>query len=104
MARQWRIEYEGALYHVLSRGNERKAIVADDKDRLVFLDTLAQMSNRYDAEIHAYVLMDNHYLCGAPHKARNGNLNVFEKDFLRRKAVFLITSEIECYTVRKIRK
>ena len=61
MARQWRIEYEGALYHVLSRGNERKAIVADDKDRLVFLDTLGQMSNRYDAEIHAYVLMDNHY-------------------------------------------
>jgi hypothetical protein len=40
MARQWRIEYEGALYHVLSRGNERKAIVADDKDHLVFLDTL----------------------------------------------------------------
>ena len=61
MARQWRIEYEGALYHVLSRGNERKAIVADDKDRLVFPDTLGQMSNRYDAEIHAYVLMDNHY-------------------------------------------
>ena len=35
--------------------------------------------------------------------ARNGNLNVFEKDFLRRKADFLITSEIECYTARKIR-
>jgi len=36
--------------------------------------------------------------------ARYGNLNVFEKDFLRRKAAFLITSEIECYTAGKIRK
>ena len=36
--------------------------------------------------------------------ARYGNLNVFEKDFLRRKAVFLITSEIECYAVRKNKK
>ena len=36
MARQWRIEYEGALYHVLSRGNEAHPIVADDKDRTAF--------------------------------------------------------------------
>ncbi len=50
MARQWRTEYEGALYHVLSRGNERIAIVADDKERLVFLDTLGQISDRYDDE------------------------------------------------------
>jgi hypothetical protein len=40
MARAWRIEYEGALYHVLSRGNQRQAIFADDEDRQVFLTTL----------------------------------------------------------------
>jgi REP element-mobilizing transposase RayT len=61
MARAWRIEYEGALYHVLSRGNEQRAIVIDDKDRELFLDTLAQMSERFEVDIFAYVLMDNHY-------------------------------------------
>ena len=33
MARAWRIEYEGALYHVFSRGNEQRPIVIDDEDR-----------------------------------------------------------------------
>ena len=42
MARAWRIEYEGALYHVLSRGNERRDIVFDNKDRQLFLDLLGQ--------------------------------------------------------------
>jgi len=37
MARTWRIEYEGALYHVLSRGNQRQAIFVDDEDRRLFL-------------------------------------------------------------------
>ena len=61
MARAWRIEYEGALYHVLSRGNERCHIVVDDKDRNLFLDTVGEMSQRFEVDICAYVLMDNHY-------------------------------------------
>jgi len=61
MARAWRIEYEGALYHVLSRGNERCNIVVDDKDRNLFLDTVGEMSQRFEVDICAYVLMDNHY-------------------------------------------
>ena len=36
MARAWRIEYEGALYHVFSRGNEKQNIVIDDDDRELF--------------------------------------------------------------------
>jgi len=40
MARAWRIEYEGALYHVLSRGNERRDIFLDDDDRTMFLTGL----------------------------------------------------------------
>jgi hypothetical protein len=36
MTRAWRIEYEGALYHVLSRGNKRCNIVVDDKGRNLF--------------------------------------------------------------------
>jgi len=37
MARAWRIEYEGALYHVLSRGNQRQDITVTDEDRKLFL-------------------------------------------------------------------
>jgi len=61
MARQWRIEYEGALYHVLSRGNEGRNIVIDNHDRTLFLEKLGRMCERYDVEVYAYVLMDNHY-------------------------------------------
>ncbi len=61
MARAWRIEYEGALYHVLSRGNEGRTIFIDNDDRLLFLETLGEMSERFEIDIFAYVLMDNHY-------------------------------------------
>ncbi len=68
MARPLRIEYDGALYHVTSRGNERKAIFKHDSDRKLFLDMLAQVNKRFHWICHAYCLMDNHVLCGAPYK------------------------------------
>ena len=61
MARPLRIEYDGALYHVTSRGNERKAIFKHDGDRKMFLDMLAQVNKRFHWICHAYCLMDNHY-------------------------------------------
>jgi REP element-mobilizing transposase RayT len=61
MARAWRIEYKGALYHVLSRGNEKQHIVINDDDRRLFLDTAGEMGERFEIDIFAYVLMDNHY-------------------------------------------
>jgi len=61
MARQWRIEYPGALYHVLSRGNGRQAIFLTDGDRDLFLDLLQELSERFTIEVYAYVLMGNHY-------------------------------------------
>lgn len=61
MGRQWRIEFAGAFYHILSRGNESRDIFYGDEDRCLFLDTLAEMSERFDLNIYAYVLMDNHY-------------------------------------------
>lgn len=61
MARQWRIEYPGALYHILSRGNERRPIFNDTEDKNIFLDVLDEMTRRYNVELYAYVLMDNHY-------------------------------------------
>ena len=61
MTRPWRIEFEGAYYHILSRGNERRKIFSDNSDRVSFLETLSKMSDRFEVEIYAYVLMDNHY-------------------------------------------
>ena len=61
MARSWRIEYEGAFYHLLSRGNEHKDIFIDDDDRRKFLDTVGEMAERFAIDIFAFVLMDNHY-------------------------------------------
>jgi REP element-mobilizing transposase RayT len=69
MSRPWRIEYEGALYHLFSRGNQGNAIFTDNRDRKMFLDTVGEMAERFDAEVFAYVLMSNHYhlLLRTPH-------------------------------------
>lgn len=61
MARQLRIEYEGACYHVMCRGNGGKPIFEDDKDREKFLKTLWECCKQTGWIIHAYVLMGNHY-------------------------------------------
>lgn len=61
MARQLRIEYEGALYHVTSRGNLRERVFFEDRDKERFLAILARTKERYGYLLHAYVLMDNHY-------------------------------------------
>jgi putative transposase len=61
MARPLRIEYPGAVYHVTSRGNEKKEIFRDNIDLESFLNTLAKVNDRYNWTCHAYCLMDNHY-------------------------------------------
>ncbi len=61
MARPLRLQYPGALYHVISRGNERRDIFEDDSDRAVFLDILKDVWERYRWLCYAYCLMDNHY-------------------------------------------
>src|SRR3972149_11114345 len=61
MGRPLRIEYPGALYHITSRGNERKKIFLDDGDTTQFLDILADYHRRYDICIHSFALMTNHY-------------------------------------------
>jgi REP element-mobilizing transposase RayT len=61
MARQWRIEYAGAIYHVLSRGNGGQEMFRSKDDRCLFLELLGKTVERYDIEVHAYVLMGNHY-------------------------------------------
>jgi len=61
MSRPLRIEYAGAVYHVTSRGNEKKPVFKDDHDREAFLNTLQHVNKRYHWICHAYCLMTNHY-------------------------------------------
>lgn len=61
MTRPLRIEYPGAVYHITSRGNEKKPVFKDDQDRENFLNTLQHVNKRYNWLCHAYCLMTNHY-------------------------------------------
>jgi putative transposase len=61
MARPLRIEYPGAIYHVLSRGDRREVIFKNDSDRELFLELLARTCRRTGWQIHAYCLMSNHF-------------------------------------------
>ena len=74
MTRPLRIEYPGAVYHVTSRGNEKKPVFKDNQDRLNFLNTLQHANKRYNWICHAYCLMTNHYhlLIETP----DGNLSI----------------------------
>ena len=61
MTRPLRLEFEGALYHVISRGDRREPIFEDDEDRRVWLDLFAEALDSFHATAYAYCLMGNHY-------------------------------------------
>ena len=61
MARALRVQYDGAVYHVTSRGNERRPVFRDRDDRKTLLDILEAVNQRYSWLCHAYCLMNNHY-------------------------------------------
>lgn len=73
MARPIRIEYEGAIYHVTSRGNERKKIFFGETDYDKFRAYLREGQDKFGYLVHCYVLMTNHYhlVIQTPH----GNLS-----------------------------
>jgi putative transposase len=61
MARRLRIEYEGAIYHVMNRGDRREPIFCDEADRKRFLETLGEACAKTDWQVHALCLMENHF-------------------------------------------
>ena len=61
MARPLRIEYSGAVYHVMARGDGGKFIFNDDSDALLFLKWLGEVCESHGWKVHAWVLMGNHF-------------------------------------------
>lgn len=59
MARKPRVHYEGALYHVICRGNNRK-YVFEEAWKAVYLEILQHYKKKYGFKLYAYVVMDNH--------------------------------------------
>jgi putative transposase len=61
MPRKLRVEYAGAIYHVMNRGDRRELIFLDDRDRERFIETLGEACAKADWQVHALCLMPNHF-------------------------------------------
>jgi len=61
MARKRRVEYPGAIYHVMNRGDRQEPIFKDEEDRERFLATLTEACGKTGWQVHAYCLMSNHF-------------------------------------------
>jgi len=61
MARPLRSDVAGGWYHITARRHSRARLFLDDRDRRHFLELLAEVTERFRIEVHAYVLMSNHY-------------------------------------------
>ena len=61
MARPLRVEYPGAFYHVINRGNAGEKIFKSQSDKKKFLEYLQKAVDRFSIIIHTYCLMSNHY-------------------------------------------
>ena len=93
MARPLRIEYEGAFYHITSRGNERKSIFFTPRDYDKFKEYLEDGKKKFNFLIHCYVLMSNHY---------HLLLETHEKNLHR--IMHYVNSSYSTYTNRKRRR
>ncbi len=60
MARKPRVEFDQAFYHVIVRGNQRRRIFGDDRDRTAYLERIEHYRQRCGFAVYAYVLMSNH--------------------------------------------
>jgi putative transposase len=86
MGRLLRVQFEGAIYHVAVRGNERRLIFKNETDRQRFLEVLAESQRLHSVRLYMVCLMPNHFhlLLETPH----GNLSVFMARLLTAYAVY----------------
>jgi len=80
MARPLRIEYAGACYHVMNRGNQGRIVFTDSKDYELFLDRLGQFSEQFDVRLLCYCCMPNHFHLYL--RTEQANLSRFMQSFL----------------------
>ena len=86
MPRSVRIQYEGARYHVMCRGNDGAYIFKEDDDASLFLDTLAEAVDQFGWLIHAYVILGTHYhlLLETPEPNLSQGMKWFQGTFTQR--------------------
>ena len=80
MARPLRIEYGGAFYHVINRGNRCQTVFESESDAELFLERLSEFSESYNVEIISYCLMGNHFHLYL--KTLEANLSKFMQAFM----------------------
>ncbi len=80
MARPLRIEFPGACYHVINRGNFRFPVFRDDADRKILLEKFVDFAERHHVRIRAYCIMVNHFHCFL--QTEEANLGRFMQSFL----------------------
>jgi REP element-mobilizing transposase RayT len=80
MARPLRVEFAGACYHVISRGNFRFPVFAEERDRERFLAALIQFAERFHVHVRAYCVQVNHFHCYL--QTAEANLGSFMQSFL----------------------
>lgn len=61
MSRKHTVKYEGAVYHIYQRGNNKEFIFENDNIKSFILNYLKEYNKKFDYELLAYVIMDNHY-------------------------------------------
>ena len=61
MARKLRLQYPGAIYHVMNRGDHSEVIFREDRDRELLLATLSEACEKTDWQVHALCFMSNHF-------------------------------------------
>jgi putative transposase len=72
MARLPRFTLPGYPHHVIQRGNNRQTIFASAENHQVLLDLMAESAKRFEVDVHAYVLMDNHFHLLLTPRTQNG--------------------------------
>ena len=87
MARPCRVEYAGALYHVMNRGNRRERVFRKTADYALFLDRLGRFSAEFGVEVLSYCLMPNHFHLFL--RTREANLSRFMQSLLTSYTVFV---------------
>jgi REP element-mobilizing transposase RayT len=85
VSRAVRIDFDGAYYHVMSRGVARMPTFLDDEDRRRLLEIIGELVDRGDFEVHAFCLMPNHYhlLVCTPHGGLSRWMRHVNGDYVR---------------------